>query len=374
MSKVKFINRYNLRVARENMGFNARQVSKSLTTSEKDIVSIWESGDGFPTWSQIKSLAKKYNISELAFFSSKNIQENKIIPDFRIGIKEKETDDVKKLINLVLKRQKWLEDVLKSEKYPQNKLIGSGGGIRSPLVLATFVLKSLGINLEEIKAISGFSSKRKTLSYLIDKAENKGIFVGKTISYHRIEVEKMRGLFVASDYAPFIVLNRADALSAQIFSLIHELAHFFRKSESISNSIDFRDSNKNVNDEERFCNRVAAELLLPKDELREDFYDKNDIERIAELYKMSNIFVFYRLKDLGKIKAGQGNLESQILKETEENLSNWKKNRGKGGNYYNNMRDSNGNLFNKIVTKSYLQNRIGYVEASHLLKFSVEKI
>ncbi|MEK7560650.1 MAG: ImmA/IrrE family metallo-endopeptidase [Patescibacteria group bacterium] len=356
------------------MGFSTRQVSKSLTTSEKDVVFIWESGDGLPTWSQTKSLAKKYNISELVFFSNENIQKNKIIPDFRIGIKEKETDDVKKLINLVLKRQKWLEDVLKSERYPQNQLMGSGGSIHSPLELASFILKSLGMNLKEIKAICGSSAKRKTLSYLIDKAESKGIFVGKTISYHRIEVEKMRGLFIASDYAPFIVLNRADAFSAQIFSLIHELAHFFRKSESISNSIDFRDSNKNVNDEERFCNRVAAELLLPKDELKEFFYDKNDIERLSGLYKMSIIFVFYRLKDLGKIKRGQKNLESQILKETEENVSNWKKNRGNGGNYYNNMRDSNGNLFNKIVGKSYLQNKIGYVEASHLLKFSVEKL
>ena len=372
MGKVKFINQNNLRTARENMGFQTWQISKSLTSIGKDVVLVWETGDDLPTWAQIKTLAKKYNIPELAFFSNENIQKNKIIPDFRVGIKDEETDDVKKLINLVLKRQKWLEDTLKAEKQPHNKLLGSGKSTQSPLDLANFILKSLGINLEEIKSISGLGAKRKVLSYLISMAEDRGIFVGKTISYHRISVEKMRGLFISNDFAPFIVLNRADALSAQIFSFIHELAHFFRKSESISNSIDFRDSNKNVNAEERFCNRVAAELLLPQADLKKEFYDENDIKHLAEAYKMSNIFVFYRLKDLGKIRRERASgLESQILKETEENILNRQKNKKKGGNYYNNMRDSNGNLFNKIVAKSYLQNKIGYVEASNLLKCSV---
>ena len=375
MSKVKFINRNNLKIARENTGFKTWQISKSLTSTDKDVVSVWETGEDLPTWAQVKVLAKKYNIPELVFFSNENIQKNKTIPDFRIGIKDEETDDVKKLINLVLKRQKWLEDTLKAEKQSRNKLIGSGTSIQSPLDLANFILKSLGISFEEIKSISGLDAKRKTLSYLIGKAEDKGIFVGKTISYHRIGVEKMRGLFISNDFAPFIVLNRADALSAQIFSFIHEVAHFFRKSESISNSIDFRDSNKNVNAEERFCNRVAAELLLPQADLKKEFYDENDIKHVAESYKMSNIFVFYRLKDLGKIKREHASsLESRILKETEENILNRQKSKKKGGNYYNNMRDSNGNLFNKVVAKAYLQNKIGYVEASNLLKCSVEKI
>ena len=375
MSKVKFINRNNLKIARENTGFKTWQISKSLTSTGKDVVSVWETGEDLPTWAQVKVLAKKYNIPELVFFSNENIQKNKTIPDFRIGIKDEETDDVKKLINLVLKRQKWLEDTLKAEKQPRNKLLGSGTSIQSPLDLANFILKSLRTSFEEVKSISGLDAKRKTLSYLIGKAEDKGIFVGKTISYHRIGVEKMRGLFISNDFAPFIVLNRADALSAQIFSFIHEVAHFFRKSESISNSIDFRDSNKNVNVEERFCNRVAAELLLPQADLKKEFYDENDIKHVAESYKMSNIFVFYRLKDLGKIKREHASsLESRILKETEENILNRQKSKKKGGNYYNNMRDSNGNLFNKVVAKAYLQNKIGYVEASNLLKCSVEKI
>jgi len=37
------------------------------------------------------------------------------------------------------------------------------------------------------------------------------------------------------------------------------------------------------------------------------------------------------------------------------------------------MKDSNGGLFNKIVSNSYLENKINYVEASKLLNCSVKK-
>ena len=105
-------------------------------------------------------------------------------------------------------------------------------------------------------------------------------------------MDDLRGLFVSNDYCPFIVLNRRDALSAQIFSFVHELAHFFRKSDAVSNSLDFRSTTQNVNPEEVFCNKVAAELLLPEQEFTKNFYNKIDVDNISELYKVSKIFIF----------------------------------------------------------------------------------
>jgi Zn-dependent peptidase ImmA (M78 family) len=187
----------------------------------------------------------------------------------------------------------------------------------------------------------------------------------------------MRGLFISHDYCPFIVLNRRDALSAQIFSFVHELAHFFRKSDAVSNSLDFRNIGKNVSPEEVFCNKVAAELLLPEHEFVKSSYDKSDIDAISDIYKVSKISIFYRLKELGKIrKESEHALEKAIQEEMDENLrAKAEKDKSKdGGNYMNSMRDSNGSLFNRIVQKSYLENKIGYVEASNMLRFSPEKI
>ncbi len=378
MSKVNFINRYSLKIARLNVGLDIEYASKRVS-KVKNIVLLWENGETLPTWSQIKKLANLYNVQELIFFSKENIKENRNIPDFRVGVFDKEKDVVKKLINLVLKRQSKLERIFRDEGYPKNLLVGSGRNIKSPIELAQYIASTLKINTKEIKNIPGSNAsdtRRKTLNYLIEKAEQKGIFVGKTISYHNISVNNMRGLFVSNDYCPFIVLNRKDALAAQIFSLIHELSHLFRKTESISNSIDFRDSNKDVDPEEVFCNKVAANLLLPAEEFTKSNYSAKDITALSDKYKLSELFIFYRLKELDKIAYGDiDGLEEELKKKTMENIKEKEsRSRKRGGNYYNSMKDSNGELFNRVILSTYFDKKISYVEASNLLNFSVERL
>jgi Zn-dependent peptidase ImmA (M78 family) len=374
MNKVKFVNRENLIIARENVGMSTAAVSKRISKSKGDLVLEWEKGESLPSWPQVNKLSKLYNVPELLFFSNDLIEKNRIIPDYRVGQVATEEEKVKKLINLVIKRQKWLEQKLKDEK-GKNKLQGSGGRLQSPSQLALLIKEKLSINIDEIKKISGVMARKSVLNYLIKKAEDCGIFVGKTISYHRIDVSEMRGLFISNDYCPFIILNRRDSVSAQIFSFIHELAHLFRKTEAISNSLDFRKSNGNLSEEEIFCNQVAAELLLPEGEFVKTFYDKFDIDNLAELYKVSKIAIFYRLKDLNKIQGKDSvSLEREIKKEIEEGLRIKNSKKADGGNYINNMKDSNGNLFNRVVSSFYFENKIGYTEASSVLSFSVENL
>lgn len=374
MSFVKFINKNNLQIARENMGLSSFVASKKISSSQKNLVFEWENGDSLPTWSHISKLSKLYNVPELLFFSQETIKKNKVIPDYRVFINQENAEKVKKLINLVVTRQKWLEKFLKNEGFPKNRIQGTGRNLSTPKQLAQFIAENLDINIENIKNIY---SRKDTLNYLIQKAEDRGIFVGKTISYHRLEVEDLRGLFVSNDYCPFIILNRRDSLSAKIFSFVHELAHFFRRSDAISNFLDFRSSNRAVNPEEIFCNKVASEFLLPENEFTKTSYNKSDIDNISELYKVSKIFIFYRLKELGKIKREiEADLEKEIEREIQENLriKGEKERANNGGNYINSMRDSNGLLFNCVVSRSYLENKIGYVEASNLLHFSPEKV
>lgn len=373
MSFVKFVNKNNLKIARENMGLDIAMASKKISQSKKNLVAEWENGKSLPTWTQVIKLAKLYNIPELLFFSEEKIQKNKIIPDYRINISNEGDGNIKKLINLVITRQKWLERFLKSEGYQKNQLQGIGRNLDTPEQLANFINKKLDIDIEEIKKLS---RRKDALNYLIEKAEKKGIYVGKTVAHHRLEVDDMRGIFISNDYCPYIVLNRKDAVSAQIFSFVHELAHFFRKSDAVSNSLDFRNITRNIDPEEIFCNKVAAELLLPEKEFTKDYYNKVSIDNISELYKVSKMSIFYRLKELGKISDEIANtLEREIKKEMKENLRvKAEKDKKGGGNYTNAMKDSNGSLFNQIVHASYLENKIGHVEAANLLKFSPEMV
>jgi len=372
MGKVTSINRNNLRIARENMGFDTQVVSKTITTSSEDVVHKWEKGEAFPTWAQVKRLSNKYKTPELLFFGEKQITKNRVLHDFRTGLEEIDKDKVKKLINLVLKRQRWVEERMKREKYPGNSLIGSGKDISSPKNLARFISKKLDIDLAEIRNISGKGARRKALKYLAEKAEDKKIFVGKTISYHDIEVEDMRGLFISNSYAPFIIINRRDSVSAQIFTLIHELAHLFRSTEGISN-VDFRELNSFTDKEEVFCNKVSAELLLPEEDFTKEEYSESNITKLSILYKVSEIFIFYRLKSLGKINKADADSIERSIKNSIANILSDSGGKSTGGDYNNNMKDSNGRLLNTFVSNAYLENKIGYIEASKILNFSVEK-
>lgn len=378
MSFVKSVNRENLKIARENIGLTSARASSKLPGVEKDIVGEWEAGQSMPTWAQLTKLAKLYNVPELVLLSDDAIKKNKAIPDYRVGVEggEESEEKIAKLINFVITRQKWLERSLKDAGYAKNRLQGSGRDIDDPDQLADFIAAKLGIKLEEIKAIDGSGARKEALNYLFQKAEEAGIFAGKTVSYHRLTVKDMRGLFISNDYCPFIVINRRDALSAQIFSFVHELAHLFRKSDSVSNSLEFRTMKGGAGPEEVFCNKVAAALLLPEKELTERFYDKQGIDRLSELYKMSKLAIFYRLKELGKIRVEiEQRLEREIQIETNEAVMKIAAEREKreGGNYVNAMRDSNGPLFNRVVASWYSENKISYTEASNMLRFSVEQ-
>ncbi|MDD3046490.1 MAG: XRE family transcriptional regulator [Candidatus Pacebacteria bacterium] len=371
MGKVNFINKENLKIARENAGIDSFEASKKISKVKRNLVAEWEEGESLPTWVQVSKLAKFYNISEFLLFSEKPIEKQRAVKDYRKGSFTKEDDkDVLKLINIVITRQRWVEKYVKEAGLIKNKLQGLGKDINDPKKLAELIAKSLEIEIEEVKKTSSYC--KDPLKYYIEKAENKGIFIGKTLSYHKISVEAMRGLFIANDYTPFIILNRKDSKSAQIFSLAHELAHFFRKSESISN-VDFRD--KNTDKEEVFCNKTAAELLLPEEEIENRFYGEEGISALALTYKISKLFVFYRLKSLKRIRAeDESYLEQKINNDT--NIAILKKNESKSvsGNYINSMKDSNGSLFNKIVYENYASDKMGYTEATRLLLFSPEKI
>ncbi len=375
MDYSNLLNRSNLKNARLNSGLSTSYVSKKITSKDVDVVSQWEDGKTVPTWNQLENIAALYQVPFLLFFSEQEIPQHKVIPDYRVGHNIDDSVGVNKLVNLVIRRQHWVEERLKQEGFEKVKLQGSGRNINSPEKLAAHIAKSLNIDLGYIKNENRADAKKRVLEYLISLAERHGIFVGKTISSHNIEVDDMRGMFISNDYAPFIIINRKDARSAQIFSFIHELAHFFRRSDAISNNPDFRDPKGRLAPEEVFCNRVAAELLLPSADLQKNISSYDDIVAISEIYKTSVLATFYRLKELGRIRyVDSAEFEKRAVNETKENLKLKKLEVRKGGSHDNNMRDSNGGLLNRLVSGAYLNNEIGYTEASNILKFSVEKV
>lgn len=118
-----------------------------------------------------------------------------------------------------------------------------------------------------------------------------------------------------TDTRPLIVVNSANAMVRQRFTVAHELGHLIlhRKSVYVDRpfSVKFRDSQSSlaIDAEEIQANRFAAALLMPSEwvirdaeelfEQRHGVAEEQIIEELARRYRVSQQAMEYRLANLG---------------------------------------------------------------------------
>ena len=359
------INVENLKTARKNAGYTTLEATKRACPGTKsNRVEQWEAGELSPTWNQLKNLAEAYQINVFLLTSKEKLTRDRKIMDYRKKEMGGELElNTKKFINLLLQRQNYLAYIMKEEGARKNSLVGIAKNYQSSGAKKTaqLIVEKIGYQYDSLR--------NNRLKYLISLIEEKGIFVMKTLSYWKISVSNMRGVYLKNEYAPVIALNRKDAKTAQLFTLAHELAHLFINSEGISN-IDFRDRSSDPT--ERFCNAVAANLLLPEKQIEKKYHRINDIEKLARRFEVSELCVFYRLKNLSLIETEKASLiEQHITEKSKEHVESKHGSDSSGGGHINNMKDSNGYLFNNFISALYSENRINAAEASKILKMSI---
>ena len=372
---IQLVNKKNLTIARENVGYTTREVTDRVCgkQTKTDRVKEWEAGKGNLTWKQLEKMAKAYDINMFLLTSNDNLTPCRDIEDFRKLDDGVNKARVKKFLCLLLKRQRFLEYTMKEDKSAKNALVGSGSRYRdNPERLAEFISKKVGYRAEDV------ANERYPVKYFVSLVERQDIFVMKTLASNPIEVKEMRGVYLSSKYAPIIAINRRDTKTAQMFTLAHELAHLFIDVEGITN-MDFRATS--VNDRtEIFCNKVASYLLLPNRVLEDKKCSLQSVIDVADRYKVNELFTFYRLKDAGRIRKSDAvGFEKTILQRMRGGLEEKKmtnRERGKGGSrgHTNNMKDTNGDLFNTFISSLYLEGRLNAVEASKALKMFVEEV
>lgn len=98
-----------------------------------------------------------------------------------------------------------------------------------------------------------------------------------------------RGFSLASSDAPVIAANTRDPYRARLFSYAHELVHLATRSTSVC---DVHESSDVL---ERFCNRVAAALLMPQDAFRAHVRAKLGQKLVSSVDEVSAIRVRFRV-------------------------------------------------------------------------------
>jgi Zn-dependent peptidase ImmA (M78 family) len=206
-------------------------------------------------------------------------------------------------------------------------------------------------------------------SMTIEATEEAGILVlcagyAGGFTQRTLLVDEFRGFALSDKYAPLIFVNGADAPAARLFTLAHEIAHIWIGETGVSN---LERTYASGNAVETYCNSVAAEVLLPLDELRAVWHGKtndiSEVERLSKKYKISRLVVARRAHDAGYFTEQKYSDYYKLLIAQAKT----KKEATDGGKWYINEKYQNSRKFSVTIIQEALAGRTTLRDAMQLL-------
>jgi len=355
-----------LRWARERARLGASGLAKRFPK-----LGEWEARKTAPTLKQLEKFANATHTSVGFFFLPEPPVETVPIPDFRtvagaeLG---RPSADLLDTIYLCQQRQEWYRDFARSTGEDPLPFVGSVTMSDDVVATAAVIRHTLGFDLEERQRAPTWED---ALRRFIAQADDLGILVmcsGIVFNntHRKLDPDEFRGFAMADPLAPVIFINGADTKSAQMFTLAHELVHIWLGRSGLSDVQPVQTSDHAV---ERWCNAVAAELLVPAAAMREA-YDPaaelpDEVVRLARRFKVSTLVILRRVHDLGGLPrdAFWAAYEAEV-----ERLRAFGK--GGGGNFHLTEAARVSKRFARAVVGSTLEGQTLYRDAFRLLGFS----
>ena len=324
----------------------------------------WLEEEKRPTLAQLRDFAKKAHVPFGYLFLLEPPEEELPIPFFRtiggetdqVGVNLRDT-----ILNLQ-QRQEWIRDYLLEQGEEPLEFIGGFDTDSRVVQVARDIGNTLGLGN---RWASEHSNWQKALDHLTEKAEEAGVFlvfnsVVDNNTHRPIKVEECRGFVLCDDVAPFMFINAADSKSAQMFTIVHELAHLWIGE---SAGFDFRQLQPSDNEVEIFCDAVAAEFLVPEEEFNHQWQITQDFEELAKIFKVSQIVIGRRAFDTGKISRVEffEFYNNHIAKYEQK-----KADQEPGGNFYATLRKRLNLRFFSTVHQAVKENKLLYKHAYEL--------
>jgi Zn-dependent peptidase ImmA (M78 family) len=357
--------------ALQRSGIGATALAERLGTATAK-VSSWEAGERKPTFRQARRLAEILHIPFGYLYLPEPPEEHLPIADFRtLG------DDpvpplgaeFRDLLNDVLRKQSWYREYRQQHGDLPLGFIGRFDLNASAATIAADIRQTLAITSEER---GGTQNWEGYLRFLIDRIEAAGILVMRSgivgNNTHRpLSVDEFRGFVVADPYAPVIFINGKDARAAQIFTLVHELAHIWLGASGVSNER-LADTHHRDVDVEKICNATAAEFLVPASELRiswrGDIDFSTQVRDLTRVFKVSGVVIARRATEL---KLASWDEFFAFYQHEREAWAAAARQPGGGGNPYKTSAVRNGKLLTKAVLETAFEGRMLLRDAGSLL-------
>lgn len=356
-----------LRWAVERAGWD-----KETTAQRAPQFTKWVRGETRPTLKQLEIFAKNTHAPFGFLFLPEPPDEPLPIPDMRTigntGVLRPSVD-LLDTIYLCQRRQDWYRDYASDNGAEPLGFVGSATLDTPPARVAGDIAERLDFGVEERQT---FPNKGEVRRGLIDCIENIGVLVMVNgvvgaDTHRKLDPAEFRGFALSDPLAPLIFVNGADTKAAQPFTLVHELAHIWLGRSALSKAaMDSREGRT----EEQWCNSVAAEVLLPLDDLRSDYGGQptnEELDHLAKRYRTSTLVVLKRIFDAGFLAWDEYTERYRDEYERVMSLVKDKNGDSGGGNYYKTQPLRLSRQFAKAVISSTLEGSTTYREAYQLL-------
>lgn len=335
----------------------------------------WLAGKKAPTFKQLEDFAKATRTPFGFFFLSEPPVEKIPIPDFRTVGSERvqhPSPDLLDTIYLCQQRQDWYRQNALVLGEPPLDFIGSASVQSDVVATAARIRQAVGFDLDARAEASTFVD---ALRMMIDAADRAGVLVMVSgivgHNTHRpLDTAEFRGFALSDDRAPLIFINGTDTKSGQMFTLAHELAHLWLGESGISDVTPASSFPQRAT-VERWCNAVAAEMLVPLDGFRQAYSRGADLrpemQRLSRQYKVSTLVILRRMLDAGGLTRGafQAAFDDELQRLRAELAK--RKAAGGGGDYYATTSVRVSERLAKAVLASTWEGRSTFTEAFRLL-------
>jgi Zn-dependent peptidase ImmA (M78 family)/transcriptional regulator with XRE-family HTH domain len=328
-----------LKWARESVHMSIDEVASKFG-NDPDNVLAWEAGTNAPSYAQLEKLAYDYYKRPLAlFFMPAPPKEPNPEVEFR-ALPDADLKALSRDTVLLIRRahayQASLIELFGSQSPSQAPIWQRVGLDASKPVQqqALDIRKALGV--PEVGANAwGAADGDKALKLWRKAIEASGIFVFKD----SFKQKELSGFCLEHPQLPVVMINNSTTKTRQIFSLLHELAHILLGRNAIStfNDEPIRRLQPNEQKIERFCNAIAAGILVPSDDFERQVSNlARDIESwssdqfgvVAERYRVSREVILRIFRDKGRVT-------QEFYSERKEEWDGQRAGSNKpGGSYY----------------------------------------
>ena len=244
--------------------------------------------------------------------------------------------------------------------------IGAYGTDVHPRQVGAAMRDALQLTENWAEELGNWSDALRHLKHLVDAAGVLVSFsgvVGNNV-HRKLDPDEFQGFALVDEYAPLVFVNSADFMAAQMFTLAHELAHLFIAQSGISNLEDLQPPSDET---EQFCNKAAAEFLIPEEELRAFWPSArrtNDpYQTIARKFKVSSLVAARRALDLDLID------KDEFLLFYNRRVDRWRREQQRqesGGHFWNTQKWRIGPRFASAIVRAVGEGRLPYREAYNL--------